>query len=120
MNGGTKPAALLMDGVWQMMGVYHAWTGSAGTGRALGFERVEYFGAVVPEDARLVTRVRILKSVLAPNGDRFVRADAEVFADGRKVMACANASVGCHKNIRYDDYPLVSEMAFGGKLKVKE
>ena len=120
MNGGVKPAALLVDAVWQMMGVYHAWTGSAGTGRALGFERVEFFGAVVPRDAALVTRVRILKSFRAPlTGDVLVRADAEVFADGRKIMACQNASVGCHRGIRYDDYPLRSEMAFGGKLKIK-
>jgi 3-hydroxyacyl-[acyl-carrier protein] dehydratase/trans-2-decenoyl-[acyl-carrier protein] isomerase len=120
MNAGTKPAALLVDGVWQLMGVYHAWAGSAGTGRALGFERVEFFGAVTPADARLVYRLRVLKTVRAPNGDVFVRADAEVFADGRKVLACTNANVGCHKNIRYADYPLASEMGFGGKLKIKE
>jgi 3-hydroxyacyl-[acyl-carrier protein] dehydratase/trans-2-decenoyl-[acyl-carrier protein] isomerase len=120
MNAGTKPAALLVDGVWQLMGVFHAWSGSVGTGRALGFERVEFFGAVKPTDARLVYRLRVLKSVRAPNGDAFVRADAEVFADGRKVMACSNANVGCHKNIRYADYPLRSEMGFGGKLKIKE
>jgi 3-hydroxyacyl-[acyl-carrier protein] dehydratase/trans-2-decenoyl-[acyl-carrier protein] isomerase len=121
MNGGVKPAALLVDGVWQLMGVFHAWLGSAGTGRALGFERVEFYGAVVPADARLTTRVRVLKTFRAPlTGDVFVRADAEVFADGRKIMSCVNANVGCHKNIRYADYPLVSEMAFGGKLKTKE
>jgi len=120
MNGGTKPAALLVDGVWQMIGIYHAWTGSIGTGRALGFERVELFGEVTPKDKRIDTRVRVLKSFRAPSGDVFVRADAEVFADGRKILACANANVGCHKNIRYEDYPLVSEMAFGGKLKIKE
>jgi 3-hydroxyacyl-[acyl-carrier protein] dehydratase/trans-2-decenoyl-[acyl-carrier protein] isomerase len=120
MNGGTKPAALLVDGVWQLMGVYHAWIGSSGTGRALGFERVELFGEVSPDDARIDYRVRVLKSVRAPSGDVFVRADAEVFAGGRKIMACSNANVGCHKNIRYEDYPLLSEMAIGGKLKVKE
>jgi 3-hydroxyacyl-[acyl-carrier protein] dehydratase/trans-2-decenoyl-[acyl-carrier protein] isomerase len=120
MNGGTKPAALLVDGVWQLMGVFHAWAGSAGTGRALGFERVEFFDAVTPSDKRLVYRIRVLKSVRAPNGDVFVRADAEVFADGRKVLACVNANVGCHKHIRYSDYPLATEMGFGGKLKIKE
>jgi 3-hydroxyacyl-[acyl-carrier protein] dehydratase/trans-2-decenoyl-[acyl-carrier protein] isomerase len=120
MNGGTKPAALLVDGVWQLIGVYHAWTGSAGTGRALGFERVELFGEATARDARIAYRLRILKSVRAPNGDVFVRADAEVFADGRKILACANANVGCHRNIRYEDYPIESGMALGGKLKVKE
>lgn len=121
MNGGTKPAALLVDGVWQLIGVYHAWTGSAGTGRALGFERVEFFDSVRPEDARVVTRVRVVKAFRAPlSGDAFVRADAEVWADGRKILACTNANVGCHKNIRYADYPLESEMSLGGKLKIKD
>lgn len=120
MNEGVKPAALLVDGVWQLMGVYHAWSGSAGAGRALGFERVDFFSEVTPRDARLDYRLRILKSVRAPNGDVFVRADAEIFAGERRILSCVNANVGCHKNIRYADYPVASEMGFGGKLKIKE
>jgi len=56
----------------------------------------------------------------APNADAFVRADAKVHAGGRLILACANLSVGCHKNIRYAGYPLPSEMALGGKLKIRE
>lgn len=120
MNGGVKPAALLVDGVWQLTGVYHAWSGSAGTGRALGFERVEFHGDVTPQDGPLSYHVRVLKLMRAPTGDMFVRADADVFAGARKVMTMLNANVGCHKNIRYADYPLASEMSTGGKLKIKE
>ncbi len=119
MNAGVKPAALLVDGVWQLMGVYHARLGSAGMGRALGFERVEFFGEASPGDGEIVYRLRVLKTVRALGGDVFVRADAEVFAGGRKLLACANANVGCHRGIRYEDYPLASEMGRGGKLKVK-
>lgn len=120
MNGGVKPAALLVDGVWQLVGVYHAWTGSAGTGRALGFERVEFHGDVTPQDGPVVYHVRVVKAFRAPSGDMFIRADAEVFAGTRKVMTIVNANVGCHKGIRYADYPLASEMSRGGKLKIKE
>ena len=120
MNGGVKPAALLVDGVWQLTGVYHAWSGSAGTGRALGFERVEFHGDVSPNDGDIVYHVRIVKTFRAPTGDMFIRADAEVYAGARKVMTIVNANVGCHKNIRYADYPLASAMSTGGKLKIKE
>ena len=50
----------------------------------------------------------------------FVRADAKVFADGRLVLSCFNANVGCHKNIRYSDYPQMIDMGFGGKLKTRK
>ncbi|MBI3298881.1 MAG: hypothetical protein HYZ75_11995 [Elusimicrobia bacterium] len=120
MSGGSKPAALLVDGVWQLLGMFLAWAGNAGTGRALGFERVELFGAVTPKDAELVYKLKILKYFKAPQtGDAFARADAEVFADGRRVLAMANANVGCHKNIRYCDYPVDGVMGRGGKLMVR-
>lgn len=120
MNGGLKPAALLVDAVWQLLGVFLAWRGNLGTGRALGFERLEVFDTVTPSVEQIVYKLRILKTYSAPlTQDAFARADAEVFADGRKILACANVNVGCHKNIRYEDYPQAGEMAFGGKLKVR-
>ncbi|MDO8757627.1 MAG: hypothetical protein Q7J64_06435, partial [Elusimicrobiota bacterium] len=56
----------------------------------------------------------------AANGDAFVRADARVTAGDRLILSAANLNVGCHKNIRYAGYPLPSEMAHGGKLKIRE
>ncbi len=121
MSPGAKPAALLVDAVWQLIGVFHAWSGSAGAGRALGFERVEFHGEVRPEDPRMTVRVKVLKTFRAPStGDAFVRADAEVFAGGRKVMTCVNASVGCHRGIRYADYPFASALSRGGRLSGRD
>jgi 3-hydroxyacyl-[acyl-carrier protein] dehydratase/trans-2-decenoyl-[acyl-carrier protein] isomerase len=121
MNEGVKPAALLVDAVWQLIGVFHAWSGSAGAGRALGFERVEFHGEVLPADPRMTVRVKVLKTFRAPStGDAFVRADAEVFAGGRKVMTCVNASVGCHRGIRYSDYPFASPASRGGRLSGRD
>lgn len=120
MNRGTKPTALTVDAVWQLLGLFLFWRQNPGTGRALGFERVEVFDAIRPQDRRLVYDVRILRLTKAESsGDAFVRADAKVFADGRLVLACANANVGCHKNIRYSDYPMLTEMGLGGKLKTR-
>lgn len=120
MTPGFKPAALSIDAVWQLMGVFQAWSRNAGTGRALGFERVEIFDAIRPEDRDIRYEIRILKTVRSEEtGDAFVRADAMVFADGRPILNCSNANVGCHKNIRYTNYPAAGEMGFGGKLKTR-
>ena len=118
MTPGAKPAALSIDAVWQLIGGFQAWSRNAGTGRALGFERVEVFDDIRPEDRDIRYEVRVLKTVrAAETGDAFVRADAAVFADGRPIMSCSNANVGVHKDIRYTDYPVASALAFGGKLK---
>ena len=121
MTPGVKPTALSIDAVWQLIGAFQAWGGSAGTGRALGLERVEVFGEILPQDRDIRYEVRVVKAVRAgDSGDVFVRADAMVYADGRPILSVANANVGCHKDIRYADYPLASEMGFGGKLKTRK
>jgi len=120
MTPGFKPAVLSIDAVWQLMGLFLTWRQNPGTGRALGFERVEVFGEIRPEDRDIRYEVQIVRFSRAPNGDAYIRADAKVRADGRLILAVTNANVGCHKNIRYAGYPLPSAMAYGGKLKVRE
>ena len=118
MNRGGKPTALTIDAVWQLLGLFLTWRQNAGTGRALGFEKVEVFDDIRPTDQEIVCEEHILKMTRAEGAaGAFARADAKVFADGRLVLACTNASVGCHKNIRYSDYPQLTDMATGGKLK---
>lgn len=120
MTPGFKPTVLSIDAVWQLMGLFLTWRQNLGTGRALGFERVEVFGEILPDDRDIRYELTIVRYSRAPNGDAFVRADAKVHAGGRLILACANLNVGCHKNIRYAGYPLPSEMAHGGKLKIRE
>ncbi|MBI2384585.1 MAG: bifunctional 3-hydroxydecanoyl-ACP dehydratase/trans-2-decenoyl-ACP isomerase [Elusimicrobia bacterium] len=120
MTPGIKPTVLSIDAVWQLMGLFLTWRRNPGTGRALGFERVEVFGEILPEDELIRYEIVIVRFSRAPNGDAFVRADAKVHAGGRLILSATNLNVGCHKNIRYAGYPLPSEMALGGKLKIRE
>jgi len=118
MNQRTKPTVLAIDAIWQLLGMFLVWRKNAGTGRALGFERVEVFDTVKPSDKRILYQIEILKTARSETtGDVFVRGDAKVFADGRPILTCANANVGCHKNICYANYPVRSDMGFGGTLK---
>jgi len=119
MTPGHKPTVLSIDAVWQLMGLFLTWRQNLGTGRALGFERVEVFGEILPNDTQVRYEITIVRYSRAPNGDAFVRADAKVFASGRLILSASNLNVGCHKNIRYAGYPLPSEMAYGGKLKIR-
>ncbi len=119
MTPGVKPTVLSIDAVWQLMGLFLTWRQNPGTGRALGFERVEVFSEILPEDRDIRYEVTIVRYSRMANGDAFVRADATIRASGRLILACTNLNVGCHKNIRYSGYPLPSEMALGGKLKVR-
>lgn len=120
MTPGFKPTVLSIDAVWQLMGLFLAWRQNPGTGRALGFERVEVFSEILPEDEPIRYEITIVRYSRAPNGDAFVRADAKVHAGGRLILSATNLNVGCHKNIRYAGYPIPSEMGVGGKLKIRE
>ena len=118
LNHGRAPAAFLIDIAWQALGFFLSWRLHPGTGRALGFESVRVFGDVGPSAARIVCRARINRIFEATNGDAFILGDAALFADGRPVVFCANAKVGCHKDIAYEDYPMAGRMARGGKLEL--
>jgi 3-hydroxyacyl-[acyl-carrier protein] dehydratase/trans-2-decenoyl-[acyl-carrier protein] isomerase len=120
MTPGVKPTVLSIDAVWQLMGLFLTWRQNPGTGRALGFERVEVFGEIRPEDEPIRYEITIVRYSRAANGDAFVRADAKVHAGGRLILSATNLNVGCHKNIRYEGYPIPSEMGLGGKLKIRE
>ncbi len=120
MNRGTKPTALIVDGVWQLLGLFLAWRRNTGTGRALGFDRVEVFDSIRPTDVEILYDIRISRTTRAEGtDDAFARGDAKVFANERLVLACENANVGYHKNIRYSEYPRMSDMGIGGKLKAR-
>jgi 3-hydroxyacyl-[acyl-carrier protein] dehydratase/trans-2-decenoyl-[acyl-carrier protein] isomerase len=116
--GPTKPTVLSIDAMWQLCGLFLTWRGNQGIGRALGFEKVEVFDEIRPDDRDIRYEARIVRYTTVTGGDAFVRADTTVYADGRLILSCSNANVGIHKGIRYDDYPLPSAMSTGGKLKV--
>jgi 3-hydroxyacyl-[acyl-carrier protein] dehydratase/trans-2-decenoyl-[acyl-carrier protein] isomerase len=47
----VQPGCLGVDGVWQLLGFFCAWSGAQGAVRALGSGEVEYSGQIRPHDA---------------------------------------------------------------------
>ena len=44
----VMPGCLGLDAMWQLLGFYLLWSGLPGIGRALGAEKVKFFGQVLP------------------------------------------------------------------------
>ena len=44
----VMPGCLSLDAMWQLSGFYLLWSGLPGIGRALGAEKVKFFGQVLP------------------------------------------------------------------------
>ena len=59
----VMPGCLGLDAMWQLLGFYLLWSGLPGIGRALGVEKVKFFGQVLPT-ARLVRYELDIKIVI--------------------------------------------------------
>lgn len=113
----VQPGCLGVDGVWQLIGFYCGWAGAMGTGRALGCGEVEFTGQIRPHDAVVRTEVDIRRFADLPAKNAALAiGDAIVRVDGDPIYSVKQARVGLFQNIRYPDYPEVSENARGGRL----
>ncbi|MGY2050145.1 3-hydroxyacyl-[acyl-carrier-protein] dehydratase FabA [Methylobacterium sp. JK268] len=88
----VMPGCLGLDALWQMVGFYLGWLGSAGRGRALGVGEVKLAGQVLPSVKKVVygvdlKRVRQGRLVLGI-------ADGWLEADGERVYDAQDLRVG--------------------------
>jgi 3-hydroxyacyl-[acyl-carrier protein] dehydratase/trans-2-decenoyl-[acyl-carrier protein] isomerase len=114
----VQPGCLGVDGVWQLVGFFCAWAGALGTGRALGCSEVEFSGQIRPHDSLVRYEIDIVRyQVLPASGAAVAVGDATVAVDGDVIYSIKRAKVGIFRDIAYRDYPLVSELAHGGKME---
>ncbi len=117
----VQPGCLGVDAVWQLLGLYCAVSGAAGSGRALGCGEVTFYGQIRPHNRCVRYEVNIRRfSSLPASGSAVAIGDAEVLVDGEPIYRILGAKVGTFKGIAYPDYPLLSENARGGVLERKE
>jgi len=113
----VQPGCLGLDAIWQLMGLYCAWSGALGTGRALGCNEVEFSGQIRPHDGVVGYEIDIVRyQDLPATGSAVAIGDATVLVDGQEIYEIKRARVGVFRDIDYPDYPWPSEHSRGGRL----
>jgi 3-hydroxyacyl-[acyl-carrier protein] dehydratase/trans-2-decenoyl-[acyl-carrier protein] isomerase len=113
----VQPGCLGVDGVWQLLGFYCAWSGGLGSGRALGCGEVEFAGQIRPHDVCVRTEIEVRRyTELEKAGASMVIGDATLFVDGSPIYTVKRARVGTFQGIAYPDYPFASANSRGGRM----
>ncbi|NCV45769.1 MAG: bifunctional 3-hydroxydecanoyl-ACP dehydratase/trans-2-decenoyl-ACP isomerase [Proteobacteria bacterium] len=86
------PGCLGLDAMWQLLGFYLLWSGLPGIGRALGAEKVKFFGQVLP-NAKLVRYELDIKRVIN-RGAVLGLANGKMFVDDRQIYSAEKLKVG--------------------------
>ena len=88
----VMPGCLGLDAMWQLLGFFLCWSELPGIGRALGAEKVKFFGQVLPT-AKKVNYVLDIKRVVN-RGAVVGFSDANMFVDDKHVYSADNLKVG--------------------------
>jgi 3-hydroxyacyl-[acyl-carrier protein] dehydratase/trans-2-decenoyl-[acyl-carrier protein] isomerase len=114
----VQPGCLGVDGVWQLLGFFCAWSGGLGAGRALGCGEIEFFGQIRPHDQCVRYEVDVRRyAELSQAGAAVVIGDATLSVDDEPIYTIKKAKVGIFRDIEYSDYPNPSERSRGGRME---
>ena len=88
----VMPGCLGLDAMWQLLGFYLLWSGLPGIGRALGAEKVKFFGQVLPT-AKLVRYELDIKRVIN-RGAVLGLANGKMYVDDKQIYSAEKLKVG--------------------------
>jgi 3-hydroxyacyl-[acyl-carrier protein] dehydratase / trans-2-decenoyl-[acyl-carrier protein] isomerase len=91
----VMPGCLGLDALWQLLGFFLGWLGSAGSGRALGLGELKFSGQVLPSMKKVVYGLeikRVMRSKLVLGV-----ADGWLSADGNVIYRASDLKVGLFK-----------------------
>ena len=92
----VMPGCLGLDAMWQLLGFYLLWTGLPGIGRALGAEKIKFFGQVLPTAEKVLYKLDIKRVI--NRGAIVGLADGEMYVDNKKIYAAERLKVGLFKD----------------------
>ena len=92
----VMPGCLGLDAMWQLLGFYLCWLELPGYGRALGSDKVKFFGQVTPS-AKIVRYEIDIKRVVN-RGAVVGFADGNMYVDDRHVYSADGLKVGLFKD----------------------
>ena len=115
-NDPVQPGCLGVDAVWQLLGLYCAFRGALGSGRALGCKEVDFFGQIRPYNKIVTYDIEIRRYTEIQN-TCLVVGSGKVFVDGELIYTITDAKVGVFSEIQYPEYPHQSPNSVGGVIK---
>jgi 3-hydroxyacyl-[acyl-carrier protein] dehydratase / trans-2-decenoyl-[acyl-carrier protein] isomerase len=114
----VQPGCLCVDAIWQLLGFFCVWSGSLGTGRALGCGDVAFNGQIRPFNKCVRYEVDVRRySRLKESGAGIVIGDGLIYVDNELIATVGQARTGDFKDIAYKDYPLRSKHSVGGIME---
>jgi 3-hydroxyacyl-[acyl-carrier protein] dehydratase/trans-2-decenoyl-[acyl-carrier protein] isomerase len=114
----VQPGCLCVDAIWQLLGFFCVWSGSLGTGRALGCGDVAFNGQIRPFNKCVRYEVDVRRySRLKESGAGIVIGDGRIYVDDELIATVGQARTGVFKDIAYKDYPLRSKHSVGGIME---
>lgn len=114
----VQPGCLGVDAIWQLLGFFCVWSGSLGTGRALGCGEVAFSGQIRPYNKCVRYEVDVRRySRLKESGASIVVGDGRIYVDDELIATVGQARTGIFKDIAYKDYPLRSKYSVGGIME---
>lgn len=114
----VQPGCLGVDAIWQLLGFFCVWSGSLGTGRALGCGEVAFNGQIRPYNKCVRYEVDVRRySRLKESGASIVIGDGRIYVDDELIATVGQARTGIFKDIAYKDYPLRSKYSVGGIME---
>ena len=72
------------------------WTGLPGIGRALGAEKIKFFGQVLPTSGKVLYKLDIKRVI--NRGAIVGLADGEMYVDNKKIYTAERLKVGLFKD----------------------
>ena len=88
----VMPGCLGLDAMWQLVGFYLCWLKLPGYGRALGVDKVKFFGQVLPKATKVEYKIHMKRVI---NRKAIVGlGDGEMYVDGKQVYTASGLKVG--------------------------
>jgi 3-hydroxyacyl-[acyl-carrier protein] dehydratase/trans-2-decenoyl-[acyl-carrier protein] isomerase len=91
-DDSVMPGSLGLDALLQLTGFFLVWSDYKGKGRALGCDKLKFFGQVLPTNKK-VTYVVDIKRIINLKLT-IVIADGKVLVDDKEIYSCENMRVG--------------------------
>lgn len=95
INDPVMPGCLGLDALWQLTGLFMAFKGLPGRGRAVGVKQVKFSGQIFPTDRKIGYRIHIRKIKSKPLG--YAIADGEVLKNGEVIYQAQGLQVAMMK-----------------------